>query len=166
MNNPRYLPAIIAVAVAVASSGLALLGGCSRRVEHAPSTHTEHVHAAKHGGVAVELGEHEFQVEFTHGDTQGTLFAYVMDGHMNEYVRIEAPRFSATATIDGVASPIVFEATAEPATGEKVGDSSLFTAKLAGASARSAVDLSVPALVIKGHIYQNVAARVPARTKS
>lgn len=163
MKNRCHFPT--AIIVVFLCSGFALVSGCGRD-GHAPHAHTDHVHEAKHGGVAVELGEHEFQIEFTHGDTPGTLFAYVMDGHMNEYVRIAAPSFSATATVDGVAFPIVFEATAEAATGEKIGDSSLFTARGSGLATKSAVDLSIPTLVIKGHTYQNVTARVPARTKS
>jgi hypothetical protein len=163
MKNRRHFPT--AIVAALACSVLVLVSGCGRD-DHAPHAHTDHVHAAKHGGVAVELGEHEFQIEFTHGDTPGTLLAYVMDGHMNEYVRIVAPNFAGTATVDGMTFPILFEATAEPATGEKIGDSSLFTARVAGLAPQSVIDLSLRALVIKGHTYENVTVRLPARVKS
>lgn len=164
------LPSARAAAVMTTWGCLALLSGCGRgdahnHGAHAKAEHAEHVHAAKHGGVAVELGEHEFQVEFTFGDTPGTLLAYLLDGHMNEYVRIEAARFTATAKVDGETFPVMFEATADSATGEKVGDSSLFTAKIAGVPAGHTVDLVVPTLVIKGRTYTNVIARVPVRTK-
>jgi hypothetical protein len=50
----------------------------------------EHSHDPKHGGVVLELGEHEGHLEIVHDETTGTLTAYVYDGNMKS-VASEAP---------------------------------------------------------------------------
>jgi hypothetical protein len=161
MNHRRVVRSLVLVATALGA--FALLAGCGKKATHEPPEDQAgkgHVHAAKHGGVAVELGEHEYQIEFTVGETPGTIRAYIMDGHMEEFVRIEAATFAATAAVDGQTIPLVFAAVADPATGEKIGDSSLFEAKVAGLNAGAAVELKIPALLIKGRTYTNIAARL------
>ena len=103
MSAPRKIPRLPLLLLAL---GLAA-AGCSR-VERAaeggplPAAHT---HAARHGGIAVELGEEEFHVEFTHGDTPGTLLAYFMDAEMEDYVRITPASFAASARVCSARSP-------------------------------------------------------------
>jgi hypothetical protein len=138
--------------------------GCSREDPAAAGAHppAEHTHAAKHGGVAVELGEEEFHVEFTYGDTPGALLAYFMDAEMEDYVRITPASFAAVARVAGRDLPLVFQATASSATGETVGDTALFTATAGWLAERPAVKLTVPAITIKGRTYTAVRAGLPA----
>jgi hypothetical protein len=148
-------------AIAVSIIGLAMLG-CGKKAAHEAKAHGGHVHEAKHGGVAVELGEHEYQMEFTFGDTPGVLRAYIMDGHMNDYVRIDLPSFSATANVNGSSYPLVFQATTSSATGEKMGDTALFEATEAWLAARPAIELAVPVITVRGHTYSNLTVHLPA----
>jgi hypothetical protein len=153
----RRLPLLL---LALGLGGL----GCSREDHTAVGAHppAEHTHAAKHGGVAVELGEEEFHVEFTYGDTPGAMLAYFMDAEMEDYVRIAPASFAAMARVDGRDLPLVFQATASSATGETVGDTALFTATASWLADRPAVQLTVPAITLKGRTYTAINAGLPA----
>ena len=142
-----------------------LLAGCGEEPghEHGNDHETsEHTHDARHGGIAVVLGDEEFHVEFTHGEAPGVLQAYVFDGHMENYVRSAMPAFSATVLDGDLSLPVVFAAIADTATGETVGDTALFEATAAGLHGRPAVTLHVPELVVRGITYNNIKAEVPA----
>ena len=59
--------------------------------EHHEGSHATHVHVAPHGGQLVELGEHGsgFNLELVlHED--GFLQIYVLDAHVDNFVRISA----------------------------------------------------------------------------
>ncbi|MES2692713.1 MAG: hypothetical protein V4773_04515 [Verrucomicrobiota bacterium] len=143
---------------------LAVALGCGPKHDHHAHGAHGHTHDAKHGGVAVELGQEEFHIEFTYGDKPGVLQAYILDAHIENYVRVDAPSFTAIAVTGGASHPLLFTATASAATGEKAGDSSLFEAPLPAAIAgRPALQLSVPALSIKGRTYSNITAKLAAR---
>lgn len=146
-----------------------LLGaGCGKTDDHDHASHEgesahEHSHDARHGGVAVVLGDEEFHVEFTHGEKPGVVQAYFFDGHMENYVRVAAPAFPAAVVIDGAARPVQFVAVPNAASGETVGDTALFETTIPALSSQPALTLNVPELVVKGATYQNITAAVPAR---
>ena len=114
-------------------------------------------------GVAVALGDEEFHIEFTHGSSPGIISAYFLDAHMEDYVRLDAPSFSASVVIDGRSQAVVFAAVSNVATGEKIGDSSLFEGRIVGLPDHPALLVSVPALIVKGRTYANIKARLPAK---
>ncbi len=141
------------------------LGGCgAKNAVHDQARHGHgHSHEAKHGGVAVALGDEEFHIEFTHGSSPGIISAYFLDAHMEDYVRLDAPSFSASVVIDGRSQAVVFAAVSNVATGEKIGDSSLFEGRIVGLPDHPALLVSVPALIVKGRTYANIKARLPAK---
>ena len=142
------------------------LSGCSR-VEHHDGgpAGAGHAHTAKHGGAAAEVGEEQYHIEFTYAETAGVLQAYLMDGELENYVRIAAPSFAAVARAGDREYPLVFGAIANAATGETVGDSALFEVRADWLAAQPALKLSVPALVIKGHRFTDLAVDLPAGKK-
>jgi hypothetical protein len=93
--------------------------------EHEEETH--HHHAPPHGGTLLVLGEHVGHIEVLHDAAEGTLTLFVLDGHAEGPIRIDAPHFFLEVTLDG-ATP--FEVRALPQanalTGETQGDSSEF----------------------------------------
>ena len=157
-STRALLPLACWVALVVA------VAGCDR-VAHPADRHSAvvpaHTPTAQHGGVAVEIGEEEYHVEFTFGEPPGTLDAYFMDGEMEDYVRLSAASFNAIVRVDGRDFPLEFRAMASPATGETVGDSALFEAHADWLAAKPALKISVPALRIKGHVYTNLSATLP-----
>ena len=72
---------------------LALLSGAGcgdHDHDHGSAARGGHKHGSKQGGVAVELGEHQYQLDVLHDPAEGALNAWVMDGHMENFVRIPA----------------------------------------------------------------------------
>lgn len=89
---------------------------------------SKHVHIAPHGGDLVEVGEHGsgFNLELLlHPD--GFLQIYVLDAHAENFVRIPAPSILITVPSENNSTTIECEPVEDPATGETIGNTSLFT---------------------------------------
>ena len=99
--------------------------------QHHEGSHATHVHVAPHGGQLVELGEHGsgFNLELVlHED--GFLQIYVLDAHVDNFVRISAGSIDIKITdSNGTEKTISCEPVADPITGETIGSTSLFTSK-------------------------------------
>ena len=162
MPNRRSTRTFLPLALA---AGLAATSGCDR-IDHPadpnPAATPGHRHETQHGGGAMAIGAEEYQVEFTFGETPGTLDAYVMDGEMEDYVRIAAAAWPAVARVEGRDFPLEFRAIANSATGETVGDTALFEARADWLAAKPALTIFLPTLTIKGHAYTNLSATLPA----
>src|SRR5947207_12390353 len=99
------------------------VAGCSK-TESAPPAKAatpHHEHKPPHGGAPVELGEEENHVEFVLDAANGKLQAFVMDGELENFVRIAAPSLEVTTKISGRDEKLVFQPIANNATGEKIG---------------------------------------------
>lgn len=94
--------------------------------DHGSSAGEGHHHGSAHGGVAVELGEHQFQLDFLLDPAAGTLTAWVMDGHVENFVRIPLRAFDVQVIAADKTNLVTLEAVANVSTGETVGDSSMF----------------------------------------
>lgn len=106
-----------------------LIIGCSKKTEEAAAKHDHgpgHVHVAPHGGTLVEIGEHAYNVELLRDRAAGKLTVWVLDGHAENFVRIKAPAIELVAMPGGQFTPLSLKAVANPATGETVGDTSMF----------------------------------------
>lgn len=85
-----------------------------------------HHHESAHGGVAVELGDHQFHLDFLHEPASGTLTAWVMDAHAENFVRVPLPSFDVTVSTGSTNQVVTLAAVANASTGEKVGETSQF----------------------------------------
>ena len=97
--------------------------------EQQEEIHSAHNHPAPHGGQLVELGEHGsgFNLELVLHE-QGFLQIYVLDAHVQNFVRISANSIDIEITDqNGTARIITCEPIEDPITGETVGNTSLFT---------------------------------------
>jgi len=88
-----------------------------------------HENRPPHGGTAVVLGDEDFQVELVRDPAAGTLRAYILDGEMESFVRIATRAFDLQVERDGRRETLTFRPVADLATGETVGDTSLFEAR-------------------------------------
>ena len=154
--------AVMAAVVAV------LVGGCDRH-DHdhdhdgAAGASGGHKHASAHGGVAVELGEHEFHLDFVAEPATGTLKAWVMDAHAENFVRVTNAAWGIRIRTSVGDKDLELLAQANAATGEKPGDSSQFEGRadwLKGVERFSAV---VPAIELRGRRFEAVRFDYPAR---
>lgn len=92
--------------------------------------HHHHHHAPTRGGTLVELGDHVGNIEFVLDSATGTLTAYCSDAHAENPVRLKDASISVNIVAAAGAAPVAVSlaASANPLTGETVGDTSQFEA--------------------------------------
>lgn len=136
--------------------------GCSRSHDHAHADATSagggahshgHVHTAPHGGLLIEVGDHQFNVELVLDRETGRIAAYILDGHAENFVRIAQPAIE--LRLREPAQSLVLQPVANPATGETVGNTSQFEAtapwlKETGALAGDIVRLEIRGATFSG----------------
>ncbi len=142
------------------------LGGCTKH-ESSPSAAVagtapaKHEHRAPHGGTPVVLGDEAYHLELVRDAEAGKLTAYMLDGEMEEFIRVKAATFEVVATIGGTKQPLTFRAIANPATGETVGNTSQFEASADWLKTTATFDATLTALEIKGTAFNAVAFNFP-----
>jgi len=158
--NMLFAPRLFCSVVSVA-----LLAGCERadKTPGDPATigHHQHEHHAPHGGTAVALGDEAFHLELVLDAASGELRAFVLDGEMENFVRCAMPSFEMNATSGGQTHRLIFAPVADEATGETVGDTSLFAATAEWLKHMREFDASIPLLTIRGATFRDVAVRFP-----
>ena len=141
-----------------------LCSGCSKP-ENAAAPAKEaihkHEHHPPHGGAPVELGEEEYHVEIVRDASAGKLQAFVLDGELENFVRIAAPSLEITATVSGHEEKLTFLPIPNNATGEKVGDTSLFEAQADWLKTTPAYDAVLKEITVRTKTYTNVAFSFP-----
>ena len=141
-----------------------LVPGCSRPEDAAaPAKEAvhKHEHHPPHGGAPVELGEEEYHVEIVRDGPAGKLQAFVLDGELENFVRIAAPALEITATLSGQEEKLVFLPVANSATGEKVGDTALFEAQADWVKTTPAFDAVLKEITVRTKTYTNLAFSFP-----
>jgi|SRR5688572_61360 len=121
-----------------------------------------HEHHAPHGGTAVVLGDEAYHLELVADVERGILQAFVLDGHMENFIRSNAASFEIVATVAGEKRPLVFLPVGDPATGEKPGDTSLFEARADWLKTTPRFEGVLTHLVIRGGTFSGVAFTFPA----
>ena len=118
----------------------------------APHPHP-HQHVAPHGGTPVELGKEEFHLEFVLDDHAGKLSAYVLDGEMEKFIRVPAPGFTVSAKLSDRVETLNFKAVPNTATGETIGDTSLFETQADWLKTTKTFDGTLAELTIRSRRY-------------
>jgi len=148
----RVLPWLIALLSTV------LITACSKQSDHAGHNHgTAHAHAAPHGGVLVEVGDHQYNLEFVHDAATGRLTAYVLGGHAEDFVRISQAALELTLTQPGPARTLTLLGTGNPATGEKPGDTSQFEASADWLKTTAPIAGRLTRIDIRGNVFSDIA---------
>jgi hypothetical protein len=151
--------------VAILCAGLAgwMLCGCTKGTNGPQKAQVppKHEHKPPHGGTPVVLGHEEYHVELVLDAAAGAMEAYVLDGEMEEFVRVPTASFEVTARLPGGEQTLVFNAVSNRATGETVGDTSFFTAQAGWLKTAKNFDALLKELKVKGNVYQNVAFNFP-----
>lgn len=132
-----------------------LLAGCARK-EPAVSSHGAHAHHAPNGGMLVELGEHQFNLEFKFDESRGVVQAWLLDGHAENFVRTDLPGFVVEAHQGGTAAVLRFVAIGNSMSGEAVGDTSYFEAPAEWLRSVNAFDGRVNEITVRGVRFANI----------
>ena len=137
------------------------LVGCGRQ-NGLSGNDSPHLHVAvpPHGGTPVALGDN-YQIEWVLDAPAGKLQAYVLDGEMENFVRITPPSFDVTAKLPGREEILHFAAIPNAATGEKVGSTSLFEAQQEWLKTTKTFDAVIQSINVEGAIFTNIAFNFP-----
>jgi hypothetical protein len=138
------------------------IGACARN-DPKPADHPAHPHEHQppHGGTAVALGQEAYHLEFVRDAGSGTLTAFVLDGHMESFIRIKAASFEVVASVDGEKRSLTCHAIANITTGESVGDTSQFDAQADWLKTTATFDAVLNAIEIRGTRFENVTFNFP-----
>ena len=142
--------------------GQAGCGGSAPADHSHDHTHDEpHHHEPPHGGAGVTLGNEAAHIEFLVNGEAGTVTVWFYKPHMANFLRMKLESFEVLAKRKGEDAKLVFEAKANPVTGETVGDTSEFLAKADWLSDASTFDAVLPEITVLGKVYRNVAFNYP-----
>lgn len=147
------------VATAAIISGLTACKD-SHNHDHDHAGHGHH-HTPPHGGTAVALGKEEFHLEFVLDATNATLQAYVLDGHLENYIRVTNATLNIVASMDGPPKALAFQAVASTASGETVGDTSFFEARAEWLRTATKFDGVLDEITIRGKKFEKIAFHFP-----
>jgi hypothetical protein len=139
-----------------------LVIGCSPEASHVHD-HSEqgghaHQHVAPHGGAAVVLGEELYHLEFVLDDQASSLDCYILDGHMEQFLRIAAAEIDLELE-DG--EQVKLLPVANRATGEAIGDTSHFRADLDWGEGRKTFEAIVKEITVNENRFENISFRYP-----
>lgn len=141
---------------------VAVLAGCGEHHNQADAANPQkHEHKPPHGGTPVVLGREEFHLELALDAVGGKLTCFVMDGEMENFVRISAPSFDLRLDSPKLEKPLVFQAVPNKATGETVGDTSQFEAHADWLKTTPTFDAVLPLLTVRTRTYTNVVFNFP-----
>lgn len=135
------------------------LGGCGKQEPVSlPATQGHgHAHTAKYGGVLVEVGSHEFNLEVLVDPAAGKLTLWTLDAHAEAYVRIAAPQIELVAKVnDGPEVALVAKPVANPATGEVAGSSAQFEAVSAALKGAKDVEGQVKSIILGSKTFSGI----------
>lgn|ERR1051325_3474802 len=140
-----------------------LLASCQQqdRPPASQSALRKHEHVPPHHGTPVVLGNEEYHVEFVLDAPAGKLQAYVLDGELEKFIRVQQPAFEVAAQLPDRQLSLAFVAVANNATGETVGDTSLFEAQADWLRSATNFDAVLKDLLVRSNRYQNVAFNFP-----
>jgi len=114
-----------------------------------------------HGGTPVSLGDGQFNLELVRDPATGTLQAYLLDGELEGYIRIRARELVLKVELEGRRRTLRLLPVADAATGETVGDTSLFQARADWLKGPAAIQGIIPEVAIRGRVFRSVSFRVP-----
>jgi hypothetical protein len=139
------------------------LAACAKRSGSAPAEApvAKHEHHPPHGGTPVVLGSELYHLELVRDAAAGRLSAYVLDGEMEDFVRVAEPALVITATVNGQPRRLVPDAVANPATGETVGSTSLFETRADWLKTTNEFDAVLARIEVRGTTFIGVAFNFP-----
>jgi hypothetical protein len=157
-------PIAILAVLAAAAGSWQLVRARIRATALAGTAHDQpkpHRHRPPHGGTPVVLGDEAFHLELVRDPAAGTLRAYVLDGEMEGFVRIAAARLTLEVDRNGGKATLALLPVPDPATGETVGDTSLFEARADWLKATGHFQGVFTGLKIRDQAFQRVAFSFP-----
>lgn len=152
---------VLGILLAGGATFLAGCGGSETTQESDSVSSRGHHHEPPHGGAPVVLGDESFHIEFVLDATEGLLQAYVLDAHMETFVRIGRPELPLVIVLGDRESSVSLAAVANPDTGETVGDTAQFEAKIPELVGVESFDGTIPEIEIRGVLFEAIRFAYP-----
>lgn len=156
---------------AVIMSGVLVAAGCAKKTDTAvapgpaaaghETAAQKHEHHPPHGGTPVVLGEEAAHVELVRDAASGRLQVYVLDGELENFIRIADARLAIVAKVDGEDRVLSLLPVANAATGETAGDTSLFETQADWLRTTPRFPATLSAITVRGTSYRDVAFSFP-----
>jgi hypothetical protein len=142
---------------------VALVAGCqdAARHDHYGDGSRGHSHEPPHGGTPVVLGDDHFHLEFVRDPEAGKLTAFVLDGHLHNFIRINERYFEVDVSFNGQQETLTFRPAFEPGTGETVGDTSQFEAEADWLRTVDEFEAVIRQIDVRGNVYENIQFNFP-----
>lgn len=134
--------------------------GCSKPQPPEARVH-KHEHHPPHGGTPVVLGDEAYHLELVLDAKDGVLQVFILDGEMEDFIRSAVPAIEVDMTRDGKTTALSLVAVANPATGEAVGDTSLFEVHSDMLRGAAEFDGVVKSVTIRGSTFTGVKFNFP-----
>jgi len=162
MDFENYTPDAGRPVFAILVAGVLALVGCGPEdLPESPGDGHGHAHVAPHGGTPVALGDELFHLELLLDSEAGRLSVYVLDGHMEEFIRINVTSFQLDVRFGETSRSLQLEAVASTATGETTGDTSHFAAQAEWLRNTPRFTGFIPAIKIRNHLFREVEFSFP-----
>lgn len=155
---------LIVLIFALSQVGCEGEGGQVDEYTHAESEnhhHEPHYHEPPHGGAGVTLGNEDAHIEFLADAEEGTVTAWFFKPHMEQYLRMDLESFEVLVKRSEGEIKLVFEALANPGTGETVGNTSQFVANAEWLGKAETFDAVIPEITVLGKTYNNLEFNYP-----
>jgi hypothetical protein len=120
-----------------------------------------HHHASPSGGVAVELGDHQFHLDILSEPATGVIKAWVMDAHAENFVRVPLTNLSLEVVAGGSTQTVVLQAQGSTVTGETVGDTSMFQGQADALKGVAQFTGTIPVITIRDYNFRGVGFEYP-----
>lgn len=160
MNSPLRLLSCVSALVFVTT-----FSACSKSDPHAGHNHGaeahKHEHKAPHDGTPVVLGNEAYHLELVRDAATGKLSVYVLDGEMENFIRIAAPSLEIVATVGGAKQTLTLTPVANSATGETAGNTSLFETQADWLKTTGNFDATLTKIEVRGTAFSAVAFNFP-----
>jgi hypothetical protein len=151
----------VPVAILLFASVL-VIGGCGKGSRPSAADEKPQLHKAEppHGGTAVGVGD-DYSLELLRDADTGTLSCYVMDDDMEEFIRSTSPSVTLVAKVRGEERQLVLSPIANLATGESVGNTSLFQGQADWLKTTSDFDVTIQGIAIRGNTFTDIKFNFP-----
>lgn len=160
MKFGTLLTRLLMTAAAILSTGCDPADS-ARSGAHDHHGHGSHHHEPPHGGTAVVLGEESHHLELLLAPGSSTLSLYVLDGHMEEFVRIAAPSVTLEIQTPATSQTVELHAVPNRVTGETIGSTSMFASTNELWATVQRFQGKIPGIEIQGARYTNVTFAFP-----
>ncbi len=121
-----------------------------------------HEHVAPHGGTVIVLGDEAFHLEMIYDPAVGRVTLYVLDGHLENFIRLPAAGIVTSIALGETNRALVLTPVAQSATGETIGNTSQFGGAADWLKSSPELDGLISSIEVRGQQFTNVAFRIKA----